>query len=214
MRWDEFNEIRMLLQSAQVLGEAAHEEVFPRISKFRKDALAKNPNPRLSAVASIFVPINNEMNLLMIERQSYDGVHSGQIGFPGGKVEEADTDLEHTARRETEEEVGILMKNLHFIRPLTDVYIPPSGFLVSPYIFWMDHDPVIIPEPREVQSAFFLPVQKLMRPEVFVEGEIDTGSGSTVKTRFIEHEGMKIWGATAMMLSELRILLNQISKSR
>jgi 8-oxo-dGTP pyrophosphatase MutT (NUDIX family) len=212
MKRAEFDEIRSLLESSHAIGEAAHEEVFPRIAKFRKDALAKNPNPKLSAVASIFIPKNDEMNLLMIERQSYDGVHSGQVGFPGGKVEQSDADLEHTARRETEEEVGIPTENLFLVRALTNVYIPPSGFLVSPYIFWMDHEPTIIPAPREVQSTFFLPVQKLIKPGIFVEGDVETGTGTTMKTRFIEHDGRKIWGATAMMLSELRILLTQISK--
>ncbi len=194
------------------LAEEAHAAVFPGISKFRREALQKNPKPRLSAVGATFVPINQVAHILLIERQSYDGVHSGQISFPGGKVEDDDETLEYTARRETEEEVGVNLQTLQLVGELTEVYIPPSGFLVKPFIFKLDSLPDLKPDPREVRSILTFPVSKLMEEDVFIEGILPTGLGTSVQTRFIHYQDKKIWGATAMMLSELRILLRQTNR--
>jgi len=213
MKFEEFQKLTDRFANTPIPGEDAHAQVFPGITQFRKEALRKNPNPRLSAVGAIFLPVQMETHLLLIERQSYDGVHSGQIGFPGGKVEDFDGDLEDTARRETEEEVGVKRASLQRLGQLTEVYIPPSGFLVKPYIFKLDKMPELIPDPREVRSILTLPLSKLMIPNVFDEGLVSTGSGAQIKAKYLLHEDKKIWGATAMMLSELRVLLHQITHS-
>lgn len=185
--------------------------VYPEIAKSRKEALLKNPEPRLCAVAAIFFPNQGETNFLLIERQTYDGVHSGQIGFPGGKKEEFDFDLEATARRETEEEVGIHFNDPKLIGELSEVYIPPSGFLVRPFLFSLDYTPSLILNPREVQSALSMPVHRLLDESTFEKGVVQTGRGDNIHTSYFQHEGKKIWGATAMMLAELRLLLSQIN---
>ena len=118
-----------------------------------------------------FLPVHSETHLLLIERQSYDGVHSGQNWvFPGGKIEKEDNDLEETARRETEEEVGVNRDTLQRLGHLSEVYIPPSGFLVKPYIFKLTEMPQLVPDPREVRSILTLPISRLLMPEVFEEG--------------------------------------------
>jgi 8-oxo-dGTP pyrophosphatase MutT (NUDIX family) len=212
MEFDELNKRFLELEKLRIPGEDAHAEVFPGIAKFRQEALSKNPNPRLSAVGATFVPIDSIAHILLIERQSYDGVHSGQIGFPGGKVEDEDDSLEHTARRETEEEIGVNRETLQFVGKLTEVYIPPSGFLVKPFIFKLDFLPELRPDPREVQSIITMPVTKLLEENAFVQGAVPTGRGTSVQTKFIYFQDKKIWGATAMMLSELRILLQQTNR--
>ena len=209
MLFDELNQRLSQFGKINSPGEDAHAEVFPGIAKFRREALDKNPDPRLSAVAATFIPVENEAHILLIERQSYDGVHSGQIGFPGGKVEDSDLNLEQTARRETEEEVGVKREYLQLIGGLAEVYIPPSGFLVKPFLFKLDTMPMFTPDPREVQSILTLPVHKLLEENAFIEGMVPTGRGASIQTRFIHFQDKKIWGATAMMLSELRILLRQ-----
>ena len=212
MRFDELNQRISDFGKLPIPGEDAHAEVFPGIAKFRQDALRKNPNPRLSAVGATFIPVYGEAHILLIERQPYDGVHSGQIGFPGGKVEQEDDDLEQTARRETEEEVGVGRQTLQLIGSLSDVYIPPSGFLVKPFIFKLDSLPDLKPDPREVQSILTLPVKKLLQEDAFIQGMVPTGNGAKIQTKFIHYQDKKIWGATAMMLSELRILLRQTNR--
>jgi 8-oxo-dGTP pyrophosphatase MutT (NUDIX family) len=207
MEFNRFSDQLEQIASHPSPGETAHEEIFPKIAKFRKEALAKNPDPKLSAVAAIFFPTKNDTSLLLIERQTYDGVHSGQIGFPGGKIEELDLSLEHTARRETQEEVGILGESLQLVRSLTEVYIPPSGFLVQPFLFTLKYTPELVLDPREVQSVLVMPLSKVLDDRTLVKGDIPTQGKQIIHTVYFEHENKKIWGATAMMLAELKILL-------
>jgi 8-oxo-dGTP pyrophosphatase MutT (NUDIX family) len=214
LKFDQFKKLIDPIQQIGQIGEKAHEVVFPEIAKFRKKSLALNPNPRLSAVGAIFIPKEEDTHIVLIERQSYKGVHSGQIGFPGGKVEHDDRDFEYTARRETEEEVGIQSEKLVKIGQLTELYIPPSRFLVKPYLFMLDYTPQLVAQPREVKSILSLPVEVLMRPEIFVEGEVPTSNGVQLHSKYIPLEGKKIWGATAMMLSELQILLHRAIKTQ
>jgi 8-oxo-dGTP pyrophosphatase MutT (NUDIX family) len=209
MKFSEFDTLSLRLKEMDVVGETAHEEVFPEISKYRKQALAKNPNPKLSAVGATFYPVENQAHIVLIERQSYKGVHSGQIGFPGGKVEEIDSSFEETARRETEEEIGIPKDQLALIGQLTDVYIPPSGFLVKPFLFKLDHTPTFVAQEREVKSVMSLSVEQLLEPMLFKEGSVPTSSGVQLHNKYIPLADKKIWGATAMMLSELKILLHR-----
>ncbi|GAB5539630.1 MAG: CoA pyrophosphatase [Salibacteraceae bacterium] len=213
MKFSEFESIIEPMSRIGAIGERAHEEVFPEITQYRKAALAKNPSPRLSAVGATFVPIENDAHIILIERQSYKGVHSGQIGFPGGKVEPEDESFEHTAKRETEEEIGVVQSSLQRIGNLTDVYIPPSGFLVKPFLFKLDHLPPLTAQPREVRSILTLPVSTLLKPVVFVEGKVPTSNGVQLHSRYIPLGNKKIWGATAMMLSELKILLHEAIKT-
>lgn len=207
MKFDDFSAIKDLLLQTDNPGLKAHERVFPNIAKFRSDALSKDPNPRLSAVAAIAFPEGLDTSIILIQRQSYDGVHSGQIGFPGGKMESSDESLEHTARRETREEVGIPEHDLHLVSPLSEVYIPPSGFLVQPYLFSMEYRPAFKPDPREVKEVLCMPMDYLLDDKIFVEGSVTASNGTSITTKYFLFEDKKIWGATAMMIAELKILL-------
>lgn len=209
MKFDEFQRGIDQITAGSVVGDYAHSLIFPEITRFRQESLLKNPNPKLSAVAAIVFPDKEEANLLLIERQTYDGAHSGQIGFPGGKMEMFDASLEDTARRETEEEVGISGHIPILIKELSQVYIPPSGYLVHPFLFLIDSLPELALDPREVQSIVKLPVRRLMEDQTLVEGNIPTSQGTSIRTKYFEHSNKKIWGATAMMLAELKILLQQ-----
>ena len=87
-------------------------------------------NPKKAAVMMLFYPKNGRTHLVLIVRNSYKGVHSAQIAFPGGKYETADITLEKTALRETHEEIGIHPEKIEIIMPFTNLYIPPSNFMV------------------------------------------------------------------------------------
>jgi len=191
-------------------GIGAHERIFPEIARHREQALLNDPNPRQSAVAAIVFPAGSEASLMLIERQTYDGVHSGQVGFPGGKKDEEDRDLETTARRETQEEIGIPGESLRFVRSLSHVYIPPSRFLVQPFVFTLGFTPELELEEREVQSTIVMPLSKLLDDSLIVSGEIQLQQGLNIQTMYFDYADRKIWGATAMMLSELKILLQQL----
>ena len=210
MRFDHLLNRLHLLPDLPLPGQDAHDDILPFIAKQRKTALQNDESPRLSSVAVTFFPQNDEANILLIERQSYDGVHSGQIGFPGGKVEEEDESLVDTALREMEEEVGVLRKTPKLIRSISEVYIPPSRFLVDPFLFYLTKLPELSRNEREVQKIIFLPVSKLLDDKLVVQGEIRLNNGVEIKMPYFEHQGHQIWGATAMMLSEIKWMIRGV----
>ncbi len=141
----------------------------------------------------------------MMKRPPRTGPHSGQISFPGGAHEPEDADLEQTALRESEEELGILPTNVRILGRLSQLYVPPSGFLVSPYVGWSDTRPDFQPDPREVDRVLEIPLAHLMASDTRRSEERDwPGGPSTVPFfHFAEPDREhKIWGASAMMMAE------------
>ena len=110
------------------------------------------PDARLSAVLILFYPLNDSIYTVLIQRPTYDGVHSGQVAFPGGKKEPGDVDLIATALREAHEEVGIDPANVEVLGPLTQLYIPPSNFLVTPVVGVSLQQPKLVSDQHEVQE--------------------------------------------------------------
>lgn len=163
-------------------------------------------NPKKSAVMILLYPTATGTNTILIQRPVYQGVHSGQVAFPGGKFEETDIDLQQTALRETHEEVGIAPKKISIIGKLTDLYIPPSNFVVSPFVGFMDSTPNFTANTREVEKIITTNVLDLGKNNIS-EKVIASGNGYQIKTPYYEIEGLTVWGATAMMISELNFLV-------
>jgi 8-oxo-dGTP pyrophosphatase MutT (NUDIX family) len=165
--------------------------------------------PRLSAVMLLLFPGDNHTpSLLLIERPVYDGVHSGQIAFPGGKMDDTDTSLFQTALREMREETGY-HGPVEVLGQLTDVYIPPSNFLVTPFVAYSETKPSWNPDPREVACLIEAPIDFLNNDSFVLEGEFITSGKYKVKAPYFLYQDYKIWGATAIMLSELRAILRK-----
>ena len=175
-----------------------------------KELSKKNYTPKKSAVLILLFPIENTIYTVLIERPEYKGVHSGQIAFPGGKFEETDTDLKQTALREAFEEVGVIADSVEIIGNLTDVYIPPSNFLVTPFIGYTNKLPDFIPDPREVKKIITVDLNELNDPKLKGVKTIVNSTGYKIKTPYYEIEGFTIWGATAMMISELNAVVESI----
>jgi 8-oxo-dGTP pyrophosphatase MutT (NUDIX family) len=119
-------------------------------------------NARKGAVLALFFEEENKIKLPLILRAEYKGVHSGQVAFPGGKFEDTDEDLKQTAIREAEEEIGISSFDVEIIGSLTEVYIPPSNFLVHPFVGITKTVPAFIPHESEVKEIFTIDVDTLM----------------------------------------------------
>ncbi|HUH26408.1 MAG TPA: CoA pyrophosphatase [Flavobacterium sp.] len=115
-------------------------------------------NPKASAVLSLFYPKNGEAYILLIVRSAYPGVHSSQIAFPGGKRETEDINLQQTALRETNEEVGVNPSEVKIVKQWSDIYIPPSNYIVSSFMGVTENTPQFILEPNEVSAIIELPV--------------------------------------------------------
>lgn len=166
---------------------------------------------RPSAVMILFCKDElDEIFIPLIERHAYKGTHSAQISFPGGKYEVEDENLQNTAIRECFEEIG-LKEEIEIVGKLTRLFIPVSGFLVEPYVgICKIKNPVVIPQEREVKSVLKLSLSQLLDDSIIEEGVVQAGEYK-IKTPYFLVEGNKVWGATAMMLNELKIVLKVIS---
>lgn len=162
------------------------------------------PLVRKSAVLILLFPDNGKLKTVFIKRSEYEGVHSGQISFPGGKFENTDSTFEATALRETNEEIGVEPDNIEIIGQLTDFYIPPSNFLVKVFVGYTTKKPEYIPDKKEVQSILEVDIDEFYDSNNIAEKEFYSTSRKTAV--FAPHylvNGLEIWGATAMILSEL-----------
>lgn len=171
-----------------------------------------NRNPRQSSVLVWLYPKNDEIFTRLILRPEYKGVHSAQVAFPGGAKENADNDLWHTALREAHEEVGLPQEEIKLIGGLSPVYIPPSNFWVQPFIGMSEKMFPAVIDTNEVQRAFDINIHLLTDPKIKEEKIITHSDKVSIKTPYYNIEGYTIWGATAMMLSELEELIRRVDE--
>lgn len=178
------------------------------IRHLRKDPHFTVPDQhKRGSVLILFYPSSDLVKLVFIRRPEYPGVHSGQISFPGGQHEAQDTSEIHTALRETREEIGVEPSEITILGTITQLYIPPSNFLVTPVIGYMDHKPEFIPDREEVSQVLELPLEEFIRKKSIVWKEIPVNGEMMIKAPCFYVEDNTIWGATAMMLNEFLALL-------
>lgn len=166
-------------------------------------------NPRLSAVMIIFFHDDNRLKMVFIRRSEYVGIHSGQIAFPGGRYEDTDIDYRFTALREVEEEIGIKADSIEILGQLSDLYVPPSNFLMKIFVGYTKERPEYIIDTREVKEVLEFALDDFRKEEIvkikdFKAHNID----KIIKAPYYDINGAIIWGATAMVLTELLDLLN------
>jgi 8-oxo-dGTP pyrophosphatase MutT (NUDIX family) len=188
-------------------GISAHKKFYP----LRFTQTEKPINPKLSAVAIHLFNKNKEWYFIVIERSEYDGHHSKQIAFPGGKMDPSDSTLEETARRESIEEINIKMDHAKIVGKITPVYIPISNFEVHPYIFAHSDEPILKASIDEVNEIVFIKCSDLLDDKNLKYTDIEITKGSTMKkVPCFTLENKIIWGATALILSEIKELLKRL----
>lgn len=164
-------------------------------------------NAKQAAVLALLYPCeNNITHLVLILRKTYKGVHSAQVGFPGGKVEETDVNLEQTALREAHEEVGVNPNTISVLKQLTSVYIPPSNYNVQPFLGVTDITPTFIKEEEEVEDILEIRLSDFLDDKNVTTKAIKKGEQIINVPAFDLGEHL-VWGATAMMLNEIKQLL-------
>ena len=166
--------------------------------------------PRTAAVLMLLYPKKGETHLVLIVRNAYEGVHSAQVAFPGGKYEDTDSDFAYTALRETQEEVGVNPQEVELIKPFTPMYIPPSNFMVHPFLGFAKQELRFVPDPSEVARIIELPLAVFLDESIVIETRLATSYAKEINVPAFNIEETIVWGATAMMLSELKEVLKSV----
>ena len=166
------------------------------------------PDARAAAVLILLFPVNGSLHTVFMQRPDYKGIHGGQISFPGGKMDPGDKDIVHTALRETLEETGVNPEKISVIDTLTPLFIPVSNTIVTPVIGWMKKKPDFNHHPGEVVFLFEAEIGRLLDESIIREKPM-TIHGVDIDVKYFDYDGNVIWGATAMMISELLTLIKR-----
>ncbi len=212
MNFDTFLKTTVNIKHKDLLGETAHAKLSPPFRlKLAEKYKEKQKHAAKAGVMALFYPNkNNDTCVALILRNTYKGVHSAQVGFPGGKLEQQDNnDLLQTALRETEEEIGIPKTDIKVIKTLTPLYIPPSNFMVYPYMGYLEKTPRFQKEEAEVQDVIEVTLSAFLNPKNLITTKVATSYNVEVNVPAFMLNGHVVWGATAMMLSEIKELLKQ-----
>ena len=200
------NFVDFIAWTAQKLKEPLPGEIAQlKLEPSTRRSYELNPkllSPKLSSVLILFFPEGDKTKLTLIQRPEYDGVHGGQIAFPGGKMEEIDKSLMDTALRECYEEIGVEPNKIKIIGKLSQLCIPPSNYLVEPFVGYTDFKPDFCADPAEVSEILFMDLDELLNESSFQHKEINIRSFRTKVPCYFLNERI-IWGATSMILSEL-----------
>lgn len=211
MNFQDFLQHVPKIVQAELPASEAHNKMAPfeRI-EFLKNLTLDSKNPKIAAVMMLFYPKDGKTHLVLIVRNSYKGVHSAQIAFPGGKYETTDENFEKTALRETQEEIGIHSENIEVIKAFTQLYIPPSNFIVYPFLGICTREITFIRDVKEVAAIIELPLTVFLSDEIIISANITTSYADNTSIPAFKIQEHIVWGATAMMLNELKEVLKKV----
>jgi 8-oxo-dGTP pyrophosphatase MutT (NUDIX family) len=165
--------------------------------------------PKPGGVIILLYEEEGRIKFPLTKRADYPGAHGGQVSFPGGKADPGESAIQ-TALRECEEEIGISQDQLSVLGSLSDFFVMPSNFMVTPVIAAMRNAPVFKPDPREVVRIIKADLMDILPDRAIKQKEIIAAGKYRMNAPHFEIEGEIVWGATAMMLNEFRIVLREI----
>jgi 8-oxo-dGTP pyrophosphatase MutT (NUDIX family) len=190
-------------------GATAHEPMraIP-VGNIKPNFTHKLP-PKPGGVLILLYEENGVIKFPLTKRQEYKGAHSGQISLPGGKAEPGEDGIE-TALREGYEEIGVDIKKMKVIGTMSEFFVMPSNFLVTPVIAYLDKPVSFSPDSFEVAKIFSCNISDLLKDDAIHKKEIIAAGAFEMMAPHFEIEGEIVWGATAMMLNEFRMILKDV----
>ena len=201
-------ELTNCLQNQPLPGQDAQYMMAGENIKHKKIDLSALSNYKKSAVCLLFYPKNNEPCFVLIKRPGTHQYHAGQIALPGGSCD-GDETYEQAALRELFEETGVVINQEHILGRLTPLYIPVSNFYIQPVVACMDAVPVFNPHTQEVVELIECPLTHILNESIVSETTVNLTAGIKIKAPYFNVQGNVLWGATAMLLSEVKQLLLQ-----
>ncbi len=204
-----FKESLSNVNKIPLAGERAHQEMLPegRTQQIKESEFTQN-TPQKAGVMALFYPdAQQETTLILIIRKTSKGVHSGQIGFPGGREEVRDSDIKDTALRETYEEIGVRPNSIKVVKELSKIYIPVSNFDVYPYLGYCKSMPRFKRQESEVEELLLVKLEDFLDDNNVVTQNLTTSYAGNIDVPAFNFNGKIVWGATAMMLNEVKSLL-------
>lgn len=192
-------------------GEFAHSKMAPLERQIMmKEFDTSTRKPKEASVLMLLYPKQNKTHLVLILRASYNGVHSSQVALPGGKVEAFDADFRATALRETHEEIGISPEKIMIIKDFTPMYVPPSNFMVYPFLGYSTEDLIFKIDPNEVSGTIEFPIEIFINDQILASQTMTTSYMESAEVPGFLIENNFVWGATAMMLNELKEVIKKV----
>ncbi len=189
-------------------GLAATQQMSARLANGGRVRMDHEKPPKQGSVMILLYPDEQTVRFPLIQRPEYPGVHSGQMALPGGKKEPGEDDIQ-AALRETQEEVGIHAAEIEVIGSLSSFYVFASNFQILPVVGRLHRKPLFIPQEEEVAEVVAADVRHLLDDRYLKEKDITVGGGFELRAPYFDLEGKVVWGATAMMLNELRVILKE-----
>lgn len=168
----------------------------------------KSP-PKPGSVLILLFEDQGEILFPLTRRNEYAGAHSGQVSFPGGKAEPGETPQE-TALREAEEEIGVAASSIQVVGTLSEFFVIPSNFMVTPVIGIMAAPPSFTPDPKEVSKILLPSLNQILPETAITTKEILAAGRYPMIAPHFDIEGHVVWGATAMMLNEFRMVVREV----
>ncbi len=192
-------------------GQEAQLRMAPDIRREEIRTMGSGNAPVKSGVVILVYPGEDQKAYtVFIRRPVYKGVHSGQVAFPGGRYEESDANITETALREAQEEIGVDISLVEVAGHLTDLYIPPSNYIVTPVVGIMHQKPFFTPDKKEVDHIIEIPLHVLFDDRYVDMMPVTMAGGACINTPCYLVDSHTIWGATAMILAEFQEVVARI----
>jgi 8-oxo-dGTP pyrophosphatase MutT (NUDIX family) len=198
------------LSGIAIGGLDAQFELAPKFRQKYTEEFLEASNAKKAAVLALFYPNDQgEICFLLTLRADYNGTHASQISFPGGKFDSADDSLENTALREAYEEVGVFPDDVYIFKQMTNVFIPPSNFMVTPFLGLLNYTPTLTKN-EEVAENISVLLEDLFNDNACSTAVVTTSYAENIPVPCFNLSNFMVWGATAMMLNEIKVLLKEI----